>query len=121
MDARIAAVIERLHAEIDRPLRGADLAAAVNLSASRLMHLFKREVGMPPARYLRNLRLRRARADLETTFLSVKQVMSRAGFNDPSSRAPSSSATVPARERSAAKLDTRVTPEALQRRQVRCC
>jgi transcriptional regulator GlxA family with amidase domain len=84
VDERIAAVIERMERELQQPLGVADLAAGVNLSASRLIHLFRAETGLPPARYLRELRLRRARADLEQTFLSVKQIMFAAGFTDPS-------------------------------------
>jgi AraC-like DNA-binding protein len=70
--------------ELQQPLSVPELAAGVNLSASRLIHLFRAETGLPPARYLRELRLRRARADLEQTFLSVKQIMFAAGFTDPS-------------------------------------
>ena len=60
------------------------LAARVNLSRSRFAHLFKAQVGVPPGRYLREQRLRHARRLLETTFLSVKQVMAEVGINDPS-------------------------------------
>lgn len=61
-----------------------DLARAVNLSPSRLHSLFKQETGLPPARYLRLLRLSEARRLLETTFLTVKQVMARVGAADES-------------------------------------
>jgi AraC family transcriptional regulator of arabinose operon len=84
MDPRIAAVIERMRSELPQPLSVAELAAGVNLSPSRLIHLFRAETGVPPARYLRDLRLGRARADLQRTFLSVKQVMFQVGFSDPS-------------------------------------
>jgi transcriptional regulator GlxA family with amidase domain len=84
MDLRIAAVIVRMRTELHRPLGIAELAAAVNLSPSRLIHLFRSEIGVPPARYLRDLRLRRARVGLQRTFLSVKEVMFQVGFSDPS-------------------------------------
>jgi transcriptional regulator GlxA family with amidase domain len=41
---------------IDRDVPVLELAAAVNLSPSRFAHLFRRETGIPPARYLRDLR-----------------------------------------------------------------
>jgi AraC family transcriptional regulator of arabinose operon len=69
---------------LDRRVRLEEFAAAVNLSVSRLTHLFTRETGMPLARYLHELRMQRARLLLERTFLSVKQVMACVGFNDPS-------------------------------------
>jgi AraC family transcriptional regulator, arabinose operon regulatory protein len=84
MDPRIAAVIERMRDELHAPLGIAELASAVNLSPSRLIHLFRAEIGVPPARYLRDLRLRRARASLQRTFLSVKEIMVQVGFSDPS-------------------------------------
>ena len=69
---------------LDRPLSIAGLAAEVNLSASRLSHLFTQDVGLSPARYLHERRLTRARLLLERTFLTVKQVMACVGINDPS-------------------------------------
>jgi len=69
---------------IDRELLVAGLAAAVNLSPSRFAYLFRRETGVPPARYLHMLRMERARILLERTFLSVKEVMAFVGVNDPS-------------------------------------
>jgi AraC-like DNA-binding protein/uncharacterized protein YjbJ (UPF0337 family) len=62
----------------------AQLAASVNLSSSRFTSLFKSHVGLPPARYLRTLRLERARRLLEQTSLPVKEVMAHVGIRDPS-------------------------------------
>jgi YesN/AraC family two-component response regulator len=58
------------------------MAQSVNLSPSRLRYLFKCQVGMPPAQYLKAFRMERARELLETTFLSVKQIRSSIGVND---------------------------------------
>jgi transcriptional regulator GlxA family with amidase domain len=84
MDPRIARVIARMEATIGEPVTINDLGAFVNLSGSRLAHLFKREVGVAPARYLHRLRMERARLLLDRTFLTVKQVMACVGVNDPS-------------------------------------
>jgi len=59
-------------------------AQAVNLSAWRLCHVFKSEVGMPPIKYLRQLRMDRAKHLLETSFLSVKEIAYNVGVNDES-------------------------------------
>jgi transcriptional regulator GlxA family with amidase domain len=56
----------------------------VNPSSSRFTSLFKSHVGVPPARYLRTLRLELARGLLEQTSLSVKEVMAHVGIRDPS-------------------------------------
>jgi AraC-like DNA-binding protein len=84
MDRRIARVLARLDAHLAQPLRLASLAAAVNLSPSRFSHLFRREVGTSPARYLRALRMLRARLLLERTVLTVKEVMAHVGCSDAS-------------------------------------
>jgi AraC-like DNA-binding protein len=60
------------------------LARFVNISPSRLHQLFKDETGTPPFRYLHLLRMERARELLETSYLSVKEVMARVGVSDES-------------------------------------
>jgi AraC family transcriptional regulator len=60
------------------------LARAVNLTSFHFCHLFKAETGNSPARYLKALRLERARELLETTFLSTKEIRSLVGLNDES-------------------------------------
>jgi AraC family transcriptional regulator of arabinose operon len=83
MDPRVDWAIEQMHARLAEPLRVVDLAARVNLSASRFAHLFTQHAGVPPLRYLNTIRLERARLLLERTFLSVKEVMAQVGFSDP--------------------------------------
>lgn len=61
-----------------------DFAQSVNLSVWRLCHIFKSDVGIPPMRYLRVLRMERAKGLLESSFLSVKQIAYRVGMNDES-------------------------------------
>ena len=62
----------------------AEFAQSVNLSVWRLCHIFKSDVGMPPIRYLRLLRMERAKDLLESSFLSVKEIAFRVGLNDES-------------------------------------
>jgi len=62
----------------------AEFAQSVNLSVWRLCHIFKTDVGMPPMRYLRGLRMERAKDLLESSFLSVKEIAYRVGLNDES-------------------------------------
>ena len=82
MDQRIRIVLTLMSDELQREWTPAELAAAVNLSTSRLQHLFKQETGTTPARHLRALRLERAKALLETSLLSVKQIMHATGIKD---------------------------------------
>ena len=61
-----------------------EFAQSVNLSVWRLCHIFKSDVGMPPIKYLRLLRMERARNLLESSFLSVKEIAYQVGLNDES-------------------------------------
>ena len=84
MEHRVRKVIALAEEFLHKGWSPAKLAALVNLSPSRLHQLFKAETGVPPARYLRQLRMRRARELLETTHLSVKQVIASVGLTDES-------------------------------------
>jgi AraC family transcriptional regulator, arabinose operon regulatory protein len=84
VDPRIVWAIEEMQRRMGDGVDLTDLAGRVNLSRSRFAHLFREQTGVSPGRYLRDFRLDRARFLLETTFLSVKEVMATVGFNDPS-------------------------------------
>ena len=61
-----------------------EFAQSVNLSVWRLCHIFKSDVGMPPIRYRRLLRMEKAKDLLESSFLSVKEIAFQVGLNDES-------------------------------------
>ena len=84
MDHRVDFVIDQMERDIGRRLAADTMASMVNLSASHLAHLFRREAQVSPQQYVKLMRMRRAKQLLETSFLSVKQVMTNAGFNDAS-------------------------------------
>jgi len=84
MDWRVSAAIDIMRQELASPLTVGDIAGRVNLSASRFTHLFRHEMGCAPVRYLRQLRLDRARELVETSNLSIKEIMAAVGVNDPS-------------------------------------
>lgn len=60
------------------------LAKSVNLTPEHLCRIFKREVGLPPFKYLKLCRLQHACVLLETSHLSVKQIMFIVGYSDES-------------------------------------
>lgn len=84
MERRIQNVCEAIEADYKRAWTIGSLAELVNLSPSRLRHLFKAEVGKTPAQFLKEVRLREAALLLSETFLSVKEIMNRVGFIDES-------------------------------------
>ncbi len=84
MDQRVQKAIRLMQEDLRRKFIPGEIATAVNLSRAHLRYLFKAETGMSPAQYLRSLRMQEAGRLLETTFLSVKEVMHRIGVRDES-------------------------------------
>jgi transcriptional regulator GlxA family with amidase domain len=83
-DDRIRHVVALMTQHRARPLAVSELARAVNMSPSYLRRLFRAHVGMSPFDYCRLLRLEHAHMLLQTSFMSVKEVMAASGWNDPS-------------------------------------
>lgn len=84
MDLRLRQAISLLSEDPSRPLDLEALARSLNLSPSRLRHMFKDDTGLTPAQYLKRLRIERAKVLLERTFLSLKEVMLQVGVGDES-------------------------------------
>lgn len=82
MDNRVELIIALMKADLRRELSTEMLARYVNLSVSRLQHLFKLETGMTLVRYRNMLRINRARDLLETSLLSIKEIRARVGINE---------------------------------------
>ena len=80
MDRRIEVVVSNLENRISNSWEIRELAHLVNLSESRLRHLFKQETGKTPAQYLKHLRLEKAELLLRTTFLTVKEITNEVGL-----------------------------------------
>jgi transcriptional regulator GlxA family with amidase domain len=83
-DIRIGHVVALIQAHGAEPCTVELLARAVNMSPSYLSRLFRRQTGHSPASFVREQRLRRAYELIQTTFLSVKEIMAAVGWNDPS-------------------------------------
>lgn len=84
MDKRVEKILEMMRDDVSGELSLAEFAQSVNLSVWRLCHIFKSDVGMPPIKYLRLLRMERAKGLLESSFLSVKEIAFQVGVNDES-------------------------------------
>jgi transcriptional regulator GlxA family with amidase domain len=84
LDKRVEKIIQMMQEDVRGELSLGEFAQSVNLSIWRLCHIFKSDVGMPPIRYLRLLRMKRAKELLESSFLSVKEIAFQVGLNDES-------------------------------------
>jgi transcriptional regulator GlxA family with amidase domain len=80
VDPRVCQAQAIMRQDIHRKLDVSELAVCVGLSASWLSHLFKTRIGLTPARYLKSLRVEKAREILETSALSVKEVTALVGL-----------------------------------------
>jgi AraC-like DNA-binding protein len=84
MAERVKQVIELMHGDPSRTFSLGEMAQSVNLSPPYFCYLFKSVTGVPPARYLKSLRMEHAALLLTTTFLSVKEIVKRVGCTDES-------------------------------------
>src|SRR5689334_25304488 len=84
MSERVQRIIELMHADPSRTFSLREMAESVDLSPPYFCYLFKSITGMPPAKYLKSLRLQQAATLLTTTFLSVKEIVRLVGCSDDS-------------------------------------
>lgn len=82
MDQRIQLVTALMKEDICLNRSVTELARSVNLSPSRLRHLFKLEVGLSPAQYIKILRMQKAKELIESTFLNIKEIVNMVGIKD---------------------------------------
>lgn len=84
MAERVKRVIELMQGDPSRTFSLGEMAESVNLSPPYFCYLFKTITGVPPARYLKSLRMQQAATLLTSTFLSVKEIVRRVGCTDES-------------------------------------
>lgn len=80
LDRRIQVVVMLLESNSHQQIGIDDMARLVNLSPGRLAHLFKSEMALSVQQYLTQLRLAKARRQLESSFLSIKEIAASVGF-----------------------------------------
>ena len=81
-DLPLAMAVSHLEAHFDEDLRLEDLADIAHLSVNHFVHQFGRIFGLPPMRYLKELRVQRACTLLRTTSMSVTEVAAAVGLVD---------------------------------------
>ena len=81
IDRRIQVVVMLLESNSHKQIAVEDIARLVNLSVGRLAHLFKSEMHISIQQYLTQLRLAKAKSQLETSFLSIKEIAASVGFS----------------------------------------
>lgn len=84
MDKRIAFLKKQMLSNLQHSPTVKQMAHSINLSEPHLQQLFRREIGMSPIQYLRNLRLEKARELLDESFMHVKEIGFAVGVSDQS-------------------------------------
>ena len=84
MAERVKRVIALMEVDPSRNFSLGKMAQSVNLSAAYFCYLFKSITGVPPAKYLKTLRMQQSTVLLTTTFLSVKEIVRHVGLADDS-------------------------------------
>ena len=84
MDSRVRHVISLMEDHLSKRLMLNSIARSVNLTPEHLCRIFKAETGDTPINYLRWLRIQKAKQLLDTSFLSVKEIMHIVGAGDES-------------------------------------
>jgi AraC family transcriptional regulator, arabinose operon regulatory protein len=77
-DDRIRRVLQAIESNPERSIQ--ELSALVNLSSSRLSHLFKAETGFSLQTFLSSSRLQAALDLLHSTEMPIKEISYRAGY-----------------------------------------
>jgi len=81
LDERIHEAVLFIAHNLTRPLSVRAIADAVQLSPSRVSHLFKDQIGIPPARFVELRRIERAQALLATSSLPIGAIAEATGFS----------------------------------------
>jgi len=81
LDDRLHEAVLFIARHLARPLSVREIAEAVQLSPSRLSHLFKDQLGTSPARFVELRRIERAQTLLESTSMPIGAIARATGFN----------------------------------------
>lgn len=82
-DQKVVQSIAYMKQHLEQPATAASFAALASLSESHYRSLFKRQTGYAPMDYFIRLRMHKACQLLDTTDLSVKEIATAVGYDDP--------------------------------------
>lgn len=82
MDQRVRRIVLTINEDRARESSLDELARSVNLSPSRLYHVFKADMGISLKQYIGMMRILRAMELLSNSFLSIKEITRMVGAGD---------------------------------------
>jgi transcriptional regulator GlxA family with amidase domain len=84
MDKRISIIVKTISSNFQKCWKIDELAESVSLSVSQFEELFRQEIQISPIQFQKHIRFEKAKALLETTYLTVKEIGFEVGINDQS-------------------------------------
>ena len=82
-DTRIDAVLKYINSNLSEKLSVTQISAVFHMHPNHFIRFFKEKTGETPAKYIKTRRMETAKRYLEETEMSVKEIMSAIGENDP--------------------------------------
>jgi AraC family transcriptional regulator len=80
--ASLQPTISHIHEHLDRTIPISELAERIGMSEKYFIQYFKKTVGVPPGKYMHQLKMNRARDYLHQQAYSVKQIAGLLGYPD---------------------------------------
>ena len=81
-EERMKTMLQFIHHNLEGELKVIDIARAANVSESECLRSFRRLTGVPPMKYVQQLRMQKASEMLRNTDLSVSDIAAACGFGD---------------------------------------
>lgn len=81
LDEPVQEAVLFISRHLDRRMSVREIAEAARLSPSRFAHVFTRQIGIPPARFVEQRRVERAQVLLESSSLSIGAIATATGFS----------------------------------------
>lgn len=78
----IREIIEYIHENISNPLTVEELSSLTHFHPNYFVRFFKDHMGIPPVKYVNNVKVETAKTLLENTDLPVLEIMHKIGFTD---------------------------------------
>ncbi len=75
-------VLAHIHDNLSRNITVEELAEIAHFHPNYFVRFFKEKIGIPPVKYINNIKIEMAKSLLETTDLPVMKVMQAVGFSD---------------------------------------
>lgn len=75
-------ILSYINSHLDKTITVEELAALAHFHPNYFVRFFKERMGVPPVKYINNVKTEHAKSLLENTAMPVKEIMAQVGFSD---------------------------------------